>query len=248
MNRFEQIDQLRKRLDQKRPFPKSFVKNLHDHLVVEWTYHSNSMEGNTLTLTETKVVLEDGITIGGKSVKEHLEALNHREAIFLLEDIVKKHESFSERVIIDLHAVILQGIDNQNAGNYRKVNVLISGAKHIPSDFLIAAEQMHDLITWYKTEAQQLHLVEGAARLHSLFVKIHPFIDGNGRIARLLLNLELLKSGFVPIVIKKEQRLSYYQALDRSHVRAAGVLFKVYLIDYDKVYAATEELFLCRYR
>jgi Fic family protein len=218
MSQFEQIDQLKKRLDQKRPFPKSVIQNLHDHLVVEWTYHSNSIEGNTLTLTETKVVLEDGITIGGKSVKEHLEALNHREAIFLLEDIVKKKEVFSEKVIKELHAVILRGIDTPNAGVYRKVNVLISGARHTLPDYLQVEEQMHDLITWYHSEAQQLHPVERAARLHSFFVQIHPFIDGNGRTARLLLNLELLQSGFVPIVIKKEQRLAYYQALDHSHV------------------------------
>jgi Fic family protein len=218
VNRFEQIDQLRKHLDQKRPFPKSVVKNLHDHLVVEWSYHSNAIEGSSLTLSETKVVLEDGIAIGEKSVKDHLEALNHREAIYLFEDIVKKNESFSERVIKDLHAVILRGIDNQNAGVYRKVNVLISGAKHIPPDYLQVEEQMNNFITWYNTKAQQLHPVERAARLHSMFDKIHPFIAGNGRTARLLLNLELLKSGFLPIVIKKEQRLFYYQALDRSHV------------------------------
>jgi Fic family protein len=234
MSRFEQMDQLKDRLDQKRPFPKHVIKNLHDHLVVEWTYHSNSIEGNTLTLSETKVVLEDGITIGGKSVKEHLEALNHREAIFLLEDIVKKNELFSERVIKDLHAVILRGIDNQNAGVYRKTNVLISGAKHIPPDFLMVEEQMVNLIKWYQTEAQQLHPVERAAKLHSLFVKIHPFIDGNGRTARLLLNLELLKSGFVPIVIKKEQRLQYYQALDHSHVEGDFIDFIQMIVDLEQ--------------
>jgi Fic family protein len=218
MDRFKRMDELKSRLDQKRPFPQHVIKNLHDHLVVEWTYHSNSIEGNTLTLSETKVVLEDGMTIGGKSIKEHLEALNHKEAIFLLEDIVKRNEPFSERVIKDLHAIILRGIDNENAGVYRKTNVLISGAEHIPPDYLMVEEQMENLISWYGAEAQQFHPVKRAAMLHSLFVKIHPFIDGNGRTARLLMNLELLKTGFVPIVIKKEQRLPYYQALDRSHV------------------------------
>jgi Fic family protein len=218
MNRFERIDELKICLDQKRPFPKNVILNLHEHLVVEWTYHSNSIEGNTLTLSETKVVLEDGITIGGKSVKEHLEALNHKEAIFLLEDIVKKKVPFSERIIKDLHAVILKGIDDENAGVYRKTNVLISGAEHIPADYMMVEEQMENLITWYESEAQHFHPIQRVAMLHSLFLKIHPFIDGNGRTARLLMNLELLQTGFVPIVIKKEQRLSYYQSLDKSHI------------------------------
>ncbi len=234
MNRFKRMDDLKSRLDQKRPFPKHVIKNLHDHLVVEWTYHSNSIEGNTLTLTETKVVLEDGITIGGKSVKEHLEALNHKEAIFLLEDIVKRNEPFSERIIKDLHAIILRGIDNENAGVYRKTNVLISGAEHIPPDYLMVEEQMHELITWYEAEAQLFHPVQRAAMLHSWFVKIHPFVDGNGRTARLLMNLELLKTGFVPIVIKKEQRLQYYQALDHSHVVGDSNDFIQMLVDLEQ--------------
>lgn len=215
---FEEIDQLRETLDKKRPLPAHIMRNIRDHLIVEWTYHSNSIEGNTLTLTETKVVLEDGITIGGKSVIEHLEALNHREAIYLLEDIVKTKEPFSERVIKDLHGIILRGIDQENAGTYRKNKVLISGAVHIPPDAMLVEEQMKQMMDWYHGEGQGLHPVERAAILHSLFVKIHPFIDGNGRTARLLLNLELMRSGYVPVVIKKEQRLEYYKALDKSHV------------------------------
>lgn len=218
MTILNEIDLLKIKLDKKRPLPEQVMRNIHEHLIVEWTYHSNSIEGNTLTLTETKVVLEDGITIGGKSVKEHLEALNHRDAISLLEDIVKNKESFSERLIKDLHAIILRGIDQENAGSYRKNKVLISGAVHIPPDAIFVEDQMKELIEWYYSEAQQLHAVERAAILHSIFVKIHPFIDGNGRTARLLLNLELMKSGYVPVVIKKEQRLAYYQALDKSHV------------------------------
>lgn len=214
----DEIDLLKKKLDDKRPLPEHVMRNIHEHLIVEWTYHSNSIEGNTLTLTETKVVLEDGITIGGKSVKEHLEALNHRDAITLLEDIVKKKERFSERIIKDLHGIILRGIDQENAGSYRKNKVLISGAIHIPPDPIFLDDQMKELIEWYHGEGKQMHAVDRAAILHSLFVKIHPFIDGNGRTARLLLNLELMKSGYVPVVIKKEQRLTYYQALDKSHV------------------------------
>lgn len=220
MDLFLEINQLKKALDNKRPFPEHVIRNIREHLIVEWTYHSNSIEGNTLTLTETKVVLEDGITIGGRSVKEHLEALNHRDAIYLLEEIVKSNEPFSERIIKDLHGIILRGIDQEIAGMYRKTKVLISGAVHIPPDAIFVAEQMKEMMDWYHGEAQRLHPVERAATLHSLFVKIHPFVDGNGRTARLLLNLELMRSGYVPVVIKNEQRLEYYQALDKSHVES----------------------------
>lgn len=213
-----EIDELKIQLDAKRPFPPHTLKSIREHLIVEWTYHSNAIEGNTLTLSETKVVLE-GITIGGKTLREHLEVINHREAILYLEDMVQKKEELSEWHIKNLHGIILKGIAPEHAGVYRKENVLISGATHIPPDFLQVPEQMKELMEWYHGEAQQLHPVERAAILHSLFVKIHPFIDGNGRTARLLLNLELMKTGYVPIVIPKEKRARYYSSLDLSHVK-----------------------------
>ncbi|ERI11863.1 Fic family protein [Aneurinibacillus aneurinilyticus] len=212
-----QIDEKKKILDQKRPFSPHTVKTIREHLIVEWTYHSNAIEGNTLTLSETKVVLE-GITVGGKTLREHLEVINHREAIFYLEDMVRNKEQLSEWHIKNLHGIVLKGIDQNNAGTYRRENVLISGARHIPPDVLQVPEQMREMMEWYQGEAQELHPAVRAAMLHSIFVKIHPFIDGNGRTARLLLNLELMKSGYAPIVIQKEKRLDYYKALDESHV------------------------------
>lgn len=212
-----ELDELKAKLDAQRPLPQAALRNLHDELVLRWTYNSNAIEGNTLTLMETKVVLE-GITVGGKLMREHFEAINHRDAILYVEDVVRREEPLSEWQIRNLHRLVLKQIDDENAGVYRKLNVTIAGARHIPPDMLVVPEQMAALITWYETEAASLHPIERAAKLHSDFVKIHPFVDGNGRTARLLLNLELLKSGFPAIVLPVERRLAYYESLDKAHV------------------------------
>lgn len=216
MSQFEKLDALKAQLDAYRPLDANVVKNLHENLVLQWTYHSNAIEGNTLTLKETKVALE-GITIGGKTLREHFEVINHREAILMVEDLVSHQEPLSERVIKDLHYLVLKNIDQDNAGRYRQVNVLISGAEHKPVDALHVPEQMTALIDWYSTKATGLHPVERAARVHGEFVKIHPFVDGNGRTARLLMNLELMKAGFPAAVLPVESRLAYYEALDTAH-------------------------------
>lgn len=214
----KQIDRKKVLLDSKRPFPRHMLESLREKLRVEWTYHSNAIEGNTLTLSETKVVLE-GITVGGKTLREHLEVINHSEAIGYIEEIIKKQDPLSEWQIKNIHGIVLKGILPENAGVYRRENVFISGAEHIPPDFVQVPVQMADLLEWYATEAQTLHPVERAAILHSRFVKIHPFVDGNGRTARLLMNFELMKNGYPAVVIKKEQRLAYYESLDFSHVK-----------------------------
>jgi Fic family protein len=213
---FDVIDEQKKAIDLLRPLTKNQYNTLRNNLIVEWTYNSNAIEGNTLTLSETKVVLE-GITIGGKSVVEHLEAINHRDAILFLESIVDRQEEITEWNIRNLHQIILKDIDNSNAGKYRMENVLISGAKHIPPDYLMVPVQMQKLVYEDNKEWTHYHPVVRAALLHGEFVKIHPFIDGNGRTARLLLNLVLMSNGYPPIVIKKESRLAYYEALDTAH-------------------------------
>ena len=213
---FDAIDEQKKAIDLRCPLTKNQYNTLRNNLIVEWTYNSNAIEGNTLTLSETKVVLE-GITIGGKSVVEHLEAINHRDAILFLESIVDRHEEISEWNIKNLHQIILKDIDNLNAGKYRMENVLISGAKHIPPDYLMVPVQMQKLVYEDNREWIHYHPVVRAALLHGEFVKIHPFIDGNGRTARLLLNLVRMSNGYPPIVIKKESRLAYYEALDTAH-------------------------------
>ena len=211
---FEIIDDLKAKLDQHRPLSPAIVKNLHEDLILRWTYHSNAIEGNTLTLLETKVVLE-GITVGGKALREHFEAINHRDAILYVEDIIKKQEPFSEWQIRNIHQLILKNIDDENAGRYRQQNVLISGATTNPPDHTLLNDKMAQFIDWYSQEADTLHPIERAAKVHADFVGIHPFIDGNGRTSRLLMNLELMKAGYPPSVITVENRLAYYEALDQ---------------------------------
>ena len=215
-NFFAEVDSLKKELDSKRPIPKETLKSLKESINLEWTYNSNGIEGNTLTLRETQVVLE-GITVGGKSIKEHLEAINHEKAILYLDDLVKDNEPISEWNIKNIHQLILKDIDNENAGRYRKENVTIKGAVHIPPDYLKVPELMEKLILTYNTW-NEYHPIIQAALLHGELVKIHPFADGNGRTSRLLMNLVLMNSGYNPVIIKKEDRLKYYEALDKAHM------------------------------
>lgn len=221
---------LKTKLDEHRPLAGEIVSNLHENLVVQWTYHSNAIEGNTLTLKETKVALE-GITIGGKTLREHVEAINHRDAILFVEDLVTKQQPLDEYSIKSLHQLVLKNIDADNAGLYRQVNVLISGANHKPPQAVQVPEQMEAFIEWYTTDAQTLHPVERAARVHGEFVKIHPFTDGNGRTSRLLMNLVLMQSGFPATVIEVEQRLAYYEALDTAHCTGDYSSFIALVVD-----------------
>ena len=213
---FSKIDRLKAKLDQHRPLSKEITKNLHENLVVEWTYNSNAIEGNTLTLQETKVVLE-GITVGGKTLREHFEATNHKEAIFFIEELVQKNELLNEHDIKSIQVLILKNIDRDGAGKYRDINVLISGAEHRPPQAIEVASKMQEFIHWYIEKHNSLHPIELATRVHIDFVKIHPFADGNGRTSRLLMNLELIKHGYPPVIIKVADRLEYYKALDIAH-------------------------------
>jgi len=213
---FEVINKKKAQLDAARPLPKYTLKSLREKLFLEWTYNSNAIEGNTLTMNETKVVLE-GITIGGKTLREHLEVINHRDAITYVEEIVQMKEPLSEWQIKNLHRLVLKGIHDEYAGAYRKEQVFISGARHRPPAHYVLEEKMEQMMNWYLNEAIHLHPVERGAMLHAIFVGIHPFIDGNGRTSRLLLNLEVMKDGFPPVIIKVENRLAYYEALDKAH-------------------------------
>jgi len=213
-NYFEEIDNKLAKLNSKRPLPEATLKSLKESNILDWTYNSNAIEGNTLTLRETKVVLE-GITIGGKSVNEHLEVINHKEAILFLEDLVNKDEDITEWNIKNIHALILKEIDSANAGIYRKQNVQISGATKKPCDYTKVPEEMEKLVLKYN-DWKEYHPIIRSALLHGEFVFIHPFIDGNGRTARLLMNFEAMKSGYLPIIIRKEIRIKYYDALDKA--------------------------------
>ena len=212
---FEHIDLKKHQLVAKSPLPKYTAQSLREKLILDWIYHSNAIEGNTLTIIETKIVLE-GITVGGKTIREHLEVNNHRDAITYVEDIVHKEESFSEKEIKNLHRLILKGINDNYVGVYRDQQVFISGAIHAPLTPFEIQDQMDTLMSWYNGDAKQLHPIVRGAMLHVLFVGIHPFIDGNSRTARLLLNLELMRSGYPPLIIHVENRLVYYNALDKA--------------------------------
>ena len=214
-NYFNEVDKLKKELDSKRPIPKETLRFLEESINLEWTYNSNGIEGNTLTLRETQVVLE-GITVGGKSIREHLEAINHEKAILYLNDLVKENNPITERNIKSIHQLVLKDIDNENAGRYRRENVTIKGATHISPDYLKVPELMEKLVLNYENW-NDFHPIIQAALLHGELVKIHPFIDGNGRTSRLLMNLDLMNHGYNPVIIKKEDRLKYYEALDKAH-------------------------------
>lgn len=230
---FNEIDIKKGLLDGKRPLPEYTIKSIRENLLLEWTYNSNAIEGNTLTLMETKVVLE-GITVGGKTLREHLEVINHRDAILYVEDIVKDKEPLTEWQIKNIHRIVLKGINDKYAGNYRDQQVIISGAKHIPPEPFLIKEQMENLIKWYD-DSQNLHPIERATMLHIIFVGIHPFVDGNGRTSRLLLNLELMKNGYPPIVIRTENRVDYYSALDKAHITGENEDFiKLVIKELDK--------------
>ncbi len=215
-NDFTLIDSLKKKIDGYRPFSKKLAKSLHEKLLVEWTYNSNAIEGNTLSISETKVILE-GFTVGGKTMVEHLEAINHRDAILFMEELVSKKEPITEWNLRNIHSLILKEIDKGNAGKYRRENVLISGAKHIPPKHYEILDLMQGLVEEYNGNWDDYHPVLRATLLHGEFVKIHPFVDGNGRTARLLLNFELMRNGYLPIIIKAENRAKYYEVLDVAH-------------------------------
>ena len=212
---FNEVDNLKKELDSKRPISKETLKSLKQSINLEWTYNSNGIEGNTLTLRETQVVLE-GITVGGKTITEHLEAINHEKAILYLDDLVKDKQPITEWNIKNIHQLILKEIDNENAGRYRKENVTIKGALHLPPDFVKLPELMEKLILNYETW-NKYHPIIRSALLHGELVKIHPFVDGNGRTSRLIMNLDLMNNGYNPVIIKKENRLEYYEVLDKAH-------------------------------
>ena len=215
----KEVDVQKEQLSALRPLPEEALKKIQDALDIEYTYESNRIEGNTLTLQETALVVNEGVTISGKSMREHLEAINHAEAISYIKDIAKQDIEISERTIKEIHALILHGIDRENAGRYRTVPVMISGSTHMPPQPYLIEKQMEDFILRFKQmEAEKVHPVLIAAYLHDELVRIHPFIDGNGRTSRLLMNLYLLRHGYVIITLKgsNDAKVNYYKALEMS--------------------------------
>ena len=189
-------------------------KQLKKDLNIKWTYNSTGIEGNSYTLNQTRILLAEGITIGGKRLVEHLEIIGHSEAIEYLEDIIENNVELTEREIKNIHSLVTKDIENVNSGAYRNNAVYISGSKHIPPQPYLFSEKMEELMLWYNNESKNIHPIERAAILHGEFVSIHPFIDGNGRTARLLLNFELMKNNYPAIIIEIEEREKYFDALE----------------------------------
>ena len=230
----KEADVLKEQLLALRPLPEEALKKIQDALDIEYTYESNRIEGNTLTLQETALIVNEGVTISGKSMREHLEAINHTEAISYIKDIAKQDIEISERTIKEIHALILHGIDRENAGRYRTVPVMISGSTHIPPQPYLIEKQMEDFILRFKQmEKAKVHPVLSAAYLHDELVRIHPFIDGNGRTSRLLMNLYLLRHGYVIITLKgsNDAKVNYYKALEKSHTEQLPEDFQKLVIE-----------------
>lgn len=185
---------------------------------IEYTFESNGIEGNTLTLQETALIIEKGVTIGGKSLREHLEVINHQHAIDFIKEIVKNKEPIQESILLAIHRLVLMGIDQKNAGMYRKVPVLISGSKHLPPAAYLIQEKMEEFFEYLKNQKE--HPLLFAAEAHERLVTIHPFMDGNGRTARLLMNLILLQNHFPILILKAntDQRLLYYNSLEKAQI------------------------------
>lgn len=231
---FANINALTKQLAEKRPLATAELKRLRDEFIVENTYNSNAIEGNTLTLCETALVLK-GVTIGEKPLKDHLEAIGHKEAFEYVYELADRNTELTERVIKDLHALVLMN-DRENKGKYRSVQVRILGAKHTPPPPYLVAEHLTKLLTDYAEIKANRHIIEAVAEFHLRFEGIHPFIDGNGRTGRLILNLELIKSGLLPINIKYADRRRYYDCFDEYHDEQKTIEPLVKLIaEYEEV-------------
>lgn len=208
-----QVDQLKNKLASLRPLNETELKRLREQFMVENTYDSNAIEGNTLTLRETALVLQEGITIAEKPIRDHLEAIGHKDAFEYIIALASEKSPLTERVIKQVHSLVLMN-DAQNRGVYRSVPVMIVGATHEPPQPYLVPVQMEALISDYDGMKQRMHIIEAIAELHLRFEGIHPFIDGNGRTGRLILNLELIKAGYLPVNIKFADRRKYYDCFD----------------------------------
>ena len=210
---FTRIDELRNKLKSLRPLNETELKRLRGEFIIDNTYNSNAIEGNTLTLRETALILQEGITIAEKPVREHLEAIGHRDAFEYVIALADTNTELSEKVIKEIHSLVLMN-DANNKGRYRNVPVMIMGAAHTPPQPYLVPVQIEQLIADYPTIKQNKHIIEAIAEFHLRFEGIHPFIDGNGRTGRLILNLELIKAGLLPVNIKFTDRRKYYDCFD----------------------------------
>lgn len=233
MNTLAQIDHLKQKISQLRPLSASEVQRLREEFIIESSYNSNAIEGNTITLRETVLILKEGMTIAEKPIREHLDIIGFKDAFNYIYELVANNEPLNERTIKDIHSLVLMS-NAENRGVYRKIPVRILGADNEPTQPYLIAEEMAILIAKYQQKLTTLHPLEAISWLHLAFESIHPFIDGNGRTGRLLLNFELLKQGYLPVDIKFTDRAKYYQCFDEYHQNQQDVRALLALIvDYE---------------
>ena len=212
----QRIETKKQQLDALRPLPSAAVERLNEQIRVEWIYNSNAIEGSTLTLRETQLILETGLTIGGKSLREHFEVVNHRDAIRYVESLLEEETPFTPFHVRQIHALVLKNLDDENAGQYRQLSVRIGGSSHQPPEAWEVPRWMSEWGEWLNGDALYEHPVVRAAIAHHRFVAIHPFIDGNGRTARLVMNLILMRAGYPPTIIQRSNRAQYYKVLAQA--------------------------------
>ena len=210
---FSLIDTLKARLASMRPLNAGELKRLQNDFNIEFTYDTNAIEGSTLTLRETALILQEDITIAEKPLRMHLDAIGHRDAFNFIVSIADPSDNLTERRIKEIHSLVLMG-DAENRGLYRGIPVRIQGALHTPPQPYLIAPQMESLLVDYEDMKQSMHIIEAIAEFHLRFEGIHPFVDGNGRTGRLIINLELIKAGFLPVNIKYTDRRNYYECFD----------------------------------
>ena len=215
---FDKLNLLSEKLKNLRPLSQTEMRRLSEEFMIENTYDSNAIEGNTLTLMETALILQEGITIAEKPLKDHLEAIGHKDAFLYIVELADRNEPLTEKVIKDIHSLVLMN-DSANRGVYRRLPVKILGAEHNPPQPYLVPVEMERLVLNYTQMKQEKHIIEAIGLFHILFEGIHPFIDGNGRTGRLILNLELIKAGLLPINIKFTDRRRYYECFDNYYVK-----------------------------
>ena len=228
----KEIEVKKTELDSRRPLTQGELERLNEEFLVEYTYNSNAIEGNTLTLRETDMVLR-GITIDKKPLKDHLEAIGHKDAFNYMVDLVREKKELSESIIKQLHTLVLAD-KPEDRGIYRRVAVRIMGAKHSTANPLSISDKIYNLIEEFNAD-KETNIIKKLALFHIKFEAIHPFIDGNGRTGRLLVNFELMKNGYPPIDIKYSDRKAYYDGFDAYHenhdLSAMENLFAEYVLE-----------------
>jgi len=213
---FSKIDSPKRQIDTIRPYESEALKQLQAYFRVGLTYSSNALEGNTLTISETKVLLEDGLTVGGKPLKDTYEALGHARSYDFMFSLIK-NRTISEQDILTMHKLFYGEIDSESAGAYRKQQVFISGSEYPVTEVSKLKSEMTELVEWIKKDRVKHHPVEFAALLHKKFVFIHPFVDGNGRLTRLLMNTALIQDGYMIAIIPPVLRAEYIALLEKAH-------------------------------